>query len=224
MTADDRTDPPADLPADLLAGYARFRRHRYPVERDRYRSLADEGQRPRSLVIACSDSRSAPETVFDAGPGGLFVVRNVGALVPVYAPDAASHGASAALEFGVRFLSVPSIVVMGHGRCGGIAAALAGIQGGGGSELADGTDFIGAWVRDVRTLGSQLQSVTDPDARRLALERRSVERSIVNLRTFPWIAERERGGELALVGAWFDISLGELHVLGREGWRAVGSE
>lgn len=209
------------LPPDLLLGYERFRRTRYPLERDRYRSLADEGQRPRALVLACSDSRSAPETVFDAGPGELFVVRNVAALVPVFAPDAANHGASAALEFAVRFLGVPSIVVMGHGRCGGIAAALGDAGADDSADVTSATDFIGAWVRDIRALGAELRSVSDPVRRRLALERASVERSIANLRTFPWIAEREREGDLSIAGAWFDIALGELHLLGTDGWRAV---
>src|SRR3954468_18996421 len=118
--------PPVSLalPGELRDGYRRFRETRYEVERERYRSLEANGQRPATIVIACSDSRSAPETVFDALPGELFVVRNVGALVPVYAPDARSHAASAALEYAVLHLNVSSIVVMGHGRCGGVAAAL----------------------------------------------------------------------------------------------------
>lgn len=215
------TDRPTDLPADLTAGYARFRRGRYPVERDRYRTLAEAGQRPRALVVACSDSRSGPELVFDASPGELFIVRNVAALVPVFAPDAASHAASAALEFGVRFLEVPAIVVMGHGRCGGIAAALGATRGPTGGDVMADTDFIGTWVRDLRALGASLPRELDGAERQLALERASVERSVENLRTFPWIAERERAGRLALAAAWFDISLGELSVLGKKGWRTV---
>jgi len=108
----------------LSAGYRRFRAGRYNDERVRYDELAREGQKPRTMIVACSDSRSAPETIFDAGPGELFVLRNVAALVPVYAPDAKSHGASAALEFAVHGLGVTSIVVMGHGRCCGVAAAI----------------------------------------------------------------------------------------------------
>ena len=111
------------LPDSLLDGYRRFRAERYPVEADRYRRLGAEGQAPSTMVVACSDSRSGPEIVFDAGPGELFVVRNVAALVPVYAPDLWSHAASAALEFAVLALGVGTILVMGHGRCGGVAAA-----------------------------------------------------------------------------------------------------
>lgn len=208
---------PGRLPNDLIDGYRRFRRERYPSEADRYRELAEVGQRPRTLVVACSDSRSAPETVFDAGPGELFVVRNVAALVPAYAPDATSHGVSAALEFAVLALEVEAIVVMGHGRCGGIAAAL---------QLGDplsATDFIGTWVAGLRRLAGEpaIAGADGPDAARFALERRSVERSIEQLRTFPWIADREAEGRLGLHGAWFDVGLGELHAFSGEGWTTV---
>lgn len=213
-----------DLPPRLLAGYARFRRTRFAAERERYRSLAEAGQRPAALIVACSDSRSAPEAVFDAGPGELFVVRNVAALVPVYAPDAASHGASAALEFGVRILGIPSIVVMGHGRCGGIAAALEGGAVGGTADPTDGTDFIGSWVAGLRELAGRLPASADEAGDRTVLERASIERSVANLRTFPWIVERERMGELTIAGMWFDIALGELHAFAGRGWRRLETE
>jgi carbonic anhydrase len=212
------TDPalPA-LPADLVASFARFRNTRYPIERDRYERLAEEGQRPATMVVACSDSRSGPETVFDARPGELFVVRNVAALVPVYAPDSRSHGASAALEYAVLALDVRSIVVMGHGRCGGVAAAF--------NDAAPltATDFIGTWVAGLRDLGAEMDPAlrADPELRRRELERRTVEQSLVNLRTFPWIRSREDAGRLTLSGCWFDIGLGELWALGASGWAAV---
>jgi carbonic anhydrase len=207
----------ADLPDDLLAGYRRFRTDRYPLERDRYHRLGTEGQRPPTMIVACSDSRSGPEAVFDAAPGDLFVVRNVAALVPVYAPDSRSHAASAALEFAVLALGVGSIVVMGHGRCGGVAAAFDD------AEPLTATDFIGTWVAGLRDLAAELgpDATLDPAGRRRALEHRSVEQSIANLRTFPWIRSREATGTLALHGAWFDIALGELHALGPDGWRPV---
>ncbi|HEX5241178.1 MAG TPA: carbonic anhydrase [Candidatus Limnocylindrales bacterium] len=216
MARPDRL-PPDAVPPDLLAGYRRFRSERYPAERQRLLELAEAGQRPRTLVIACADSRSAPEVVFDARPGELFVVRNIAALVPAYAPDAMAHGVSAALEYGVLALEVSAIVVLGHGRCGGIAAAL---QDAG--PLSD-TDFVGAWVAGLRQLAGEpsVAGAETAEERRLALERRSVERSLERLRTFPWIAGREAEGRLALRGAWFDVALGELHVLGSEGWQRV---
>jgi carbonic anhydrase len=202
------------FPAALDAGYRRFRASRYPAERERWRKLGDDGQRPATMVIACSDSRSGPEAVFDAGPGELFVVRNVAGLVPVHAPDRGSHAASAALEFGVIGLEVRSIVVLGHGRCGGIKAALEG------SPKLSATDFLGTWVAPISALAAEVDAAgpADGEGRVRALEHRSVERSIENLRTFPWIAARETGGSLTLHGAWFDIALGELHVIGEDGW------
>jgi carbonic anhydrase len=202
------------LPPDLVAGYRRFRATGYASERARWRTLGEEGQQPATMVIACSDSRSGPETVFDAGPGELFVVRNVAGLVPAYAPDTASHGASAALEFAVLALEVRSIVVLGHGHCGGISAALRG------EPTLTGTDFLGAWVGGLRGIAADLEAsgpMAPEDAQR-ALEHRSVERSIAHLRTFPWIASREAAGALSLSGAWFDIGLGELHALTAAGW------
>lgn len=198
----------------LSEGYRRFRAGRYTDERVRYDTLAREGQRPRTMIVACSDSRSAPETIFDAGPGELFVVRNVAALVPVYAPDAKSHGASAALEFAVLGLEVTSIVVMGHGRCGGVAAALDP------ASRLTASDFIGAWVADLKTLDAHTPIAPEgsPEDRQRLIEHLSVQQSLEHLRTFPWIAERERAGALTLHGAWFDISLGELHALSGDTW------
>ncbi len=205
------------IPADLASGFARFRQNRYAHERDRYHRLAAEGQRPRTMVVACSDSRSSPETIFDAAPGELFVVRNVGALVPVYEPDARSHAASAALEFAVLALGVRAIVVMGHGRCGGIAAAF--------DDAAPltSTDFIGNWVAGLRDLADELDPSdwADPERSRRELELRSVEQSVVNLRTFPWVRSREKAGTLTLSGCWFDIALGELHELAAQRWQPV---
>ncbi len=202
------------LPADLESRYRRFRATRYVAEQERYRQLGDGIQAPRAMVIACSDSRSSPDAIFDAGPGELFVLRNVAALVPVYAPDGTSHAASAAIEFAVLALHVPSIVVLGHGRCGGIQAAL------GNNPPLSSMDFVGTWVAGIRDLARQVEAAGIQDAALSLreLERRSVERSIANLRTFPWVASAEKSGVLRLYGAWFDISLGELHSLTDEGW------
>ncbi len=202
------------LPDVLAAGYRRFRAARFAAERDRWRGLAEEGQRPYAMVVACSDSRSAPEIVFDAGPGELFVVRNVGALVPIYEPDARHHAASAALEYAVRGLEVESILVMGHGRCGGIRAAVDAAYG------PATSDFVGTWVAGIRELAAEIDTGDNPDpaAFQRAVEHRSIRRSVDNLGTFPWIAERAAAGRLAVHGAWFDIGLGELHGLTPQGW------
>jgi carbonic anhydrase len=206
--------PKPILPTELDAGYRRFRRARYPALRKRYRRLGTEGQRPTVAVVGCSDSRSAPETVFDAGPGELFVLRNIAALVPSYEPDDRNHATSAALEYAVLALGVRHILVLGHGRCGGIEAALDP------NNPLSTTDFVGAWVRGIRDLAADLDRTgwTDPQLRRRTLELRSIERSIANLRSFPWIRARELDGSIELHGAWFDIALGELSVRSPDGW------
>jgi len=201
------------LPEPLLNGYRSFMAGRYAGETARYRSLAREGQAPETMVIACCDSRSAPETIFDAGPGELFVVRNVANLVPPYAPDGEFHSTSAALEFGVMSLKVKNIVVMGHGRCGGIKAALAPQQ----RPLSPG-DFIGKWMSLVEpaaqaVAGNSMMTATE---RQTALERITIRFSLANLRTFPCVKALEAKGRLSLSGAWFDISTGELWVMNRE--------
>ncbi|WP_309082642.1 carbonic anhydrase [Chelativorans sp.] len=200
----------AHLPERLLAGYRNFMATRYATESERYRSLAREGQSPETMVIACCDSRAAPETIFDAGPGELFVVRNVANLVPPYAPDEHHHGTSAALEFAVQSLKVKSIVVMGHGRCGGIGAALNPAA----EPLSPG-DFIGRWMSLVAPAAEAIagNNLLTPSERQTALERVSIRFQVENLRTFPCVRILEQKGKLTLHGAWFDISSGELWVM-----------
>src|SRR5260370_11225624 len=127
----------SSFPEHLLDGYRTFTSQRLPTEQTRYRELSERGQAPAVMVIGCCDSRVSPEVIFDAGPGELFVVRNVANLVPVYAPDGGAHGVSAALEYAVRALRVKHIVVLGHAQCGGIRAFIDNIP-----PLSPG-DFIG---------------------------------------------------------------------------------
>jgi len=197
------------FPNRLRQGYANFRSGRFTAEQERYVKLARAGQKPTIMIIACCDSRAAPETVFDASPGEVFVVRNVANLVPPYAPDGKHHSTSAALEFGVLQLGVKHIVIMGHGRCGGISAV---VHNSG--PLTSG-DFIGQWLTQIRDLAQFVERDDEhcDDQHQTNVERANVEHSLANLRTFPWIRHREQQDELSVHGAWFDIALGELHVL-----------
>ena len=198
------------FPSSLMAGYRNFMSGRYSAESERYRVLAETGQKPQTLVIACCDSRAAPETIFDAGPGELFVVRNVANMVPPYEPDGQYHATSAALEFAVQSLRVKDIVVMGHGRCGGIKAALDPDAG----PLSPG-DFIGKWMGLLKPAAEQIQSndMLTAAERQTALERVSIRNSLDNLRTFPCVKILEEKGKIQLHGAWFDISTGELWIM-----------
>jgi carbonic anhydrase len=207
------------LPPRLLEGYANFRSGRYSDEAGRYQKLGEGKQKPSVMVIACCDSRAAPETIFDAGPGEIFVVRNVANLVPPYTPDGGHHATSAAIEFAVLSLGVKSIVVMGHGRCGGIRAVVRE-----GDPLSH-TDFIGSWMRPIKDVARVVPKPDgcNEDEHERLVERASVEHSLANLRTFPWVRIRENARELSLHGAWFDISLGELHAFehATASWGAV---
>ena len=197
--------------SNLIEGYRRFRESGWKRERDRWSELA-EGQSPKLMVIACSDSRVDPSQIFDVKPGEIFVVRNVANLSPPFETEPGHHGVSAALEFAVTQLEVEEIVVMGHGSCGGCAAALTGQF----DEADHGEGhFIATWVamledarRSVRAAHEELD-----DAAFLAMERQAVKVSLANLRTFPWIIERERDGRLALHGGHFSIAEGRLYML-----------
>ena len=195
------------LPKHLLDGYSRFRSGRYAAEADRYLQLGEGPQKPKLMIIACCDSRAAPETIFDAGPGEIFAVRNVANLVPAYAPDGKHHSTSAAIEFAVLSLAVKDIIVMGHGRCGGIRAVIDE-----NAPLSKG-DFIGKWMSGVEDLVHAVrQDHEDHATLATAVERASIEHSVANLRTFPWLRMKEKKGEIGLHGAWFDIGFGELHI------------
>ncbi len=198
------------FPDRLLNGYRNFMSGRYAEQSARYRALAETGQKPKTLVIACCDSRAAPETIFDSGPGELFVVRNVANLVPPYEPDGQFHATSAALEFAVQSLKVSDIVVMGHGRCGGISAALDPDA----EPLSPG-DFIGKWMGMLKPVAEQIQGaeILTPAERQRALERVSIRNSIANLRTFPCVRILEEKARIQMHGAWFDISTGELWIM-----------
>lgn len=198
------------FPPHLLAGYSQFMSGRHAREKARYTELAQSGQNPSTMIIACCDSRAAPETIFDCGPGEVFVLRNVANLVPTYEPDGGQHGTSAAIEFAVNSLGIKDLIVMGHGRCGGIRAALDPT-----AEPLDPGDFIGKWMSMLGPVSDQVSrnSWMTPAERQTALERISIRQSIGNLRTFPYVRALEEEGKLAVHGAWFDISTGELWVM-----------
>ena len=200
----------SDFPGPLLDGHRSFRHDRYEPERAHYRSLAEHGQSPEVMVIACCDSRTAPETLFSAAPGTIFVARNVANLAPPYQAEGGYHGTSAALEFGVLGLKVRHIVVLGHAGCGGIQAVLQPY----GQPLSE-ADFIGKWVDLLAPVAREVGGACHSTAaeRQTAMERASIRHSIANLRTFPFVSAHEEKGRLRLHGAWFDIASGELWIL-----------
>lgn len=196
----------------LIARARAYRADKFPEQQPHYQRLVSEGQSPKILMIACSDSRVDPTIIFGAEPGEIFLVRNVASLVPPFQPDTACHGTSAALEFGVTNLGVEHVIVLGHGYCGGVAALLAGAD-----KDRTSSDFIGPWLSSVAAVRDRLLS-EHPDLPQEEAERQlefaTVRQSVENLRSFPWIAERVEKGTLALHGWHVDIAKGALRDVG----------
>lgn len=191
---------------ELLAGYRRFRASRWPEQRRRFEGLAERGQSPQTLILTCVDSRVDPSVIFDTEPGEALEIRNVANLVPPYAPDSAYHGTSAALEFGVRVLEIPHIIVLGHESCGGVKALLNGAP-------PDAKEFVAPWMSMAESARDRAMQRPPTEDRQQCCEFEVVQLSLTNLLTFPWIAERVAAGKLRLHGAWFEIHTGVLMTL-----------
>ena len=191
----------------LIRGYKAFHLNYFRSGKNLFRTLVRDGQNPDTLVIGCSDSRADPAIVTNSQPGDMFVVRNVAAIVPPYQSDSLHHGTSAALEFGVKALSVKHIVVMGHSMCGGIRALAE-------NKITRGNfEFLSQWVDIGAPALEKIEKDfgnADPDIRRRALEQAVALVSPNNLMTFPWIAERVTSKDVTLHGWYFDMTEGAL--------------
>jgi len=194
----------------LIRGHGRFRRASYPDLAARYRELVDQGQRPHALFIGCSDSRVVPSLLTDAGPGDIFVVRNVGALVPPYELDAAHHGVSSAIEFAVLVLGVQDIVLCGHSHCGAIRSLYE----------PPPTDAVHTrrWIALAEE--AKLDGPVDDELLRRT-ERRSVVLQLDRLMGFPFVKDAVDAGSLALHGWHYVIEDGAVDVLDAETGRFV---
>jgi carbonic anhydrase len=200
--------------SDLIDGYYRFRGGEWLQERQRWSELA-EGQEPKVMIISCSDSRVDPATIFGSRPGEVFVVRNVAALVPPFDASGGLHGVSAAVEFAVTKLKVDEILVLGHGACGGVNAALT-------RSLADAKPgnggFVAEWIGLLDEARDRVVAEYGDGAEgQRALEQEGVKVSIENLKTFPFIREALDAGALTIHGAVFAIADGKLRALQDDG-------
>jgi carbonic anhydrase len=198
-----------DFPQRLIDGYGAFANGRLHAEQNRYRHLAERGQAPEIMVIGCCDSRVSPEVIFDAGPGELFVVRNVANLVPPYAPDGMYHGVSAALEFGVGVLKIKHIVVLGHAHCGGVSAYVEAA-----APISPG-DFIGQWMSLMAPAAEKVGPRGDLTRTEYLerMEKASIVNTLGNLMTFPRLRKLIERGAVTLHGAYFGVATGQLAVL-----------
>lgn len=193
---------------ELLEGYKEFYHEYFESGDPLYQHLTEIGQFPKTLIIACSDSRVDPSIITNAEPGDIFVIRNVANLVPPYETDETTyHGVSAALEFAVCMLEVECIVVLGHSHCAGIKALL-------NSDKMHDTDFIKNWVNIGQKAKEKLLSnhpEKSTDELQDHCEQEGILLSLENLLTFPWIKSRTEAGTLKLHGWYFTIENGHLN-------------
>lgn len=198
----------------LKAGFLRFRKYYYEEDPELYRQLTETGQSPRALMIACCDSRVHPAQIMDTEPGDVFVVRNIANLVPAYVDDGKTHGTSAAIEFAVKHLKVPHIIVMGHSQCGGIRALMEGEHEG---KLHKFIDPWMAIMAPAREMVARDHADASLDEKCSVCERAAIGVSLDNLMTFPFIARAVESRVLQLHGWYFDIEHGKLYLRGKDG-------
>lgn len=196
------------LPEWLVRRYTGWKATTFAENKNWYRKLADEGQRPRAMVICCCDSRVHVTAIFGADQGEFFIHRNVANLVPPFAPDTDHHGTSAAVEYAVKTLQVAHLIVMGHSGCGGVQGCYD-MCAGDAPELEEDSSFVGRWM-DILRRGYDRLPEGDEATRRATLEREAVMVSMENLLTFPFVEEAVNADELSIHGLWNDIGNGGL--------------
>lgn len=207
MTSDlDLIEP---LPAFLTRRYAGWKATVYKENAPWYRRLADEGQRPRFMLISCCDSRVQPTTLFGVEQGEAFVHRNIANLVPPYQPSGDYHGTSAAVEYAVSALKVTHLVVLGHSDCGGVEGCRK-MCAGEAPELEEKTSFVGRWLDMMRPAYESLEPGLDEAQAQTRMEQAAVLTSARNLMTFPFVASAVENKELGIHALWHDIGEGDL--------------
>jgi len=200
------------LPDYLMTRYRNWKATSFRENSTWYRRLAEEGQRPRAMVISCCDSRVHVTSLFGAGPGEFFVHRNIANLIPPNEGDGSYHGTSSALEYAVVSLRVAHLVVVGHSGCGGVGACHA-MCAGKAPELEHPQSFVGRWMDLLRPGFERVRHLGDEQTRIAALEREGVVVSLENAQTFPFVRAALETGTLSLHGVWHDIATGDLEVL-----------
>ena len=201
------------LPTNLIERYQGWRATTVEEKRALFEQLATEGQQPRTMVIACCDSRVLVSSIFGADPGDLFIHRNIANLVPPFVSNGDRHGTSAAVEYAVTSLKVAHLIVIGHSGCGGVAGCHA-MCSGEAPELEERTSFVGRWLDTLRPGYERVRGKSDNEID--ALEKEAVLISLENLMTFPFVISAVERGDLSLHGLWTGIGEGELHQYDRE--------
>ena len=197
------------LPTYLVQRYQGWKATTFEDNHSWYRRLAEEGQRPRAMIISCCDSRVHATAIFGAEQGEFFIHRNVANLVPAYLPDGEPHGTSAAVEYAITALKVAHIIVLGHSSCGGVKACHD-MCTGHAPELQKSSSFVGRWMDILRPGFEKVKDISDEVDRIARLEREAVMVSIENLFTFPFVQKAIDDNELTLHALWTDIAEGTL--------------
>jgi carbonic anhydrase len=180
----------------ILQGYRLFRKQYALGDNSIMQSLSNHGQQPQIMVVSCCDSRVDPALILQCDPGDLFVVRNVANIIPPYEKDDAHHGTSAALEFGVCFLKVKHLILLGHSQCGGIQALLNG-------DASKQNDFITSWVSVIDTSHMNPHNIDD-------CAKHALNQSLENCMNFSWIKDKVLQKELVIHLWFFDIESGQI--------------
>jgi carbonic anhydrase len=196
----------------LKEGFKDFKKNYYENDKSYIDKLIKSGQKPKFMVIACSDSRVDPAILFQTKPGEVFAVRNVANLVPPYSPDKGYHGVSAAIEFGVLDLKIKHIIILGHAHCGGITTLCNNFN----LDIAETPnkkikrEFIDSWMNIAAPIMEKVNSKDCSEPLQHFVEKESIKNSIQNLKTFPWVIELIKNKQLNIHGWWFDLKSGNI--------------
>lgn len=184
----------------IIQGYREFQKKYAGENESLMKILADKGQNPEIMLVACCDSRVDPAVILQCDPGELFVVRNIANIIPPYEKDGYHHGTSAALEFGIKFLKVKHLIILGHSQCGGIQNILN--QGRGVTN-----DFINDWVSIISNSGICQSTFSDADE----YSKEALKQSYNNCLSFPWIKEKLENNTLQISLWFFDIKSSKIY-------------
>ncbi len=194
------------LPDFLIDRYIDWKNNSFKENKQLYEKLVADGQKPKAMVISCCDSRVNISSIFGANIGDFFIHRNIANLVPPYNPNKDYHGTSAAVEYAIKNLKVPHIIILGHSNCGGIDYGYNSCSG----HIKSNYEFIDQWIEILKPAFENVQSIKTKEDKINLLEKESIKNSIKNLVEFPFVNESIKNGKLNVHGLWFDILTGKL--------------
>ena len=194
------------LPDFLIDRYIDWKNNSFKKNKQLYEKLVTDGQKPKAMVISCCDSRVNISSIFGANIGDFFIHRNIANLVPPFNPNKDYHGTSAAIEYAIKNLKVPHIIILGHSNCGGIDYGYNSCSG----HIKSNYEFIDQWIEILKPAFENVESIKTKEDKINLLEKESIKNSIKNLVEFPFVNTLIKNGKLNVHGLWFDILTGKL--------------